>query len=98
MTTENRTRTTYTHQHDMKKSNLINISKDFAVSPRVYRLMQLIARTSWGNDLDWYIKDMQAMLLNEGKNLLHEYTYCVNHGITREEYYKQERLTMWELY
>lgn len=80
-----------------QKPELIRVNDELAVSPRLYRIMKLIARTSWGDDFDWYLHDMRRMILNDGKNLLHEYTYCVRHGITRAEYSKQNPITMWEL-
>lgn len=74
----------------MTPPDLIQINKDLAVSPRLYRLIQLMARTSWGNDLEWYLKDMQDLLIDCGRNFLHEYTRCINSGLTREELYELE--------
>lgn len=77
-------------------SDLIRINDELAVSPRVYRIIQLIARTSWGDDIDYYLAEKTDHLLKEGRYLLHEYTYCVNHGITRSEYYDQNPMLIYD--
>lgn len=77
--------------------DLVRVNEELALSPRLYRIASLIARTSWGDDLDWYLEEQLDHLLKEGRFLLHEYTYCVRHGITRKQYDEMHPITILEL-
>lgn len=93
-TQHNKAASTMKHEDN---SNLIRVNDELALSPRLYRIASLIARTSWGDDLDWYLEEQLDHLLKEGRFLLHEYTYCVRHGITRKQYDEMHPITILEL-
>jgi|GEM_PF-2331950 len=69
-----------------KKMELIRVNDELAVSPRVYRLIKLAARTAWDDSPDWFIDAHLEGILREIREDLHVYTRCVRRGITRREY------------
>lgn len=74
---------------DMRENNdrkLVRVNDELAVSPRVYRLIRLAARTAWDDSPDWFIDAHLEGILQEIREDLHVYTRCVRRGITRREY------------
>lgn len=94
MKTQNDNTINETRTRANNNSDLIRVNDELALSPRLYRIAELIARTSWGDDLDSYLEEKLDHLIKEGRFLLHEYTYCVRHGITRAQYDEEHPVTL----
>lgn len=82
----NTTENTPTESTSMNTADLIPLTPDIHVTPRIYRMFQRAARTAWSNDLQWVINDVSDCILDLFKNELHIYTKCVRLGITRIQY------------
>ena len=85
-------------KNNNKKMELIRVNDELAVSPRVYRLIKLAARTVGYVDApDAFIADALRAELQATRDELHLRTRCARRGITQREYMEElrQRVGMW---